>query len=500
VLDAFLQQLADDRYQVDTLAVGPKSIVHALGLRLDSRDRHRLLIPLLDAISQSYHSYDGDELLGLVRALQVLGPNPEQAQAALAFILKAMRQTPASYEHDTPAMAQAVQTLHPGPEQGKLALEFVAAAMEKTTDVFMLRNLARIFQALNPTPKLTQAALDLILRSIRETDDCHSMDTLVEAVQALGPSPEQAQFALKPVLDWLHPIIDVDYYQTEKIKTLAKIIRVLGPELSAEQAQAALAPVLAAIGRATTPDHIAALAQAVQALGPSREQAQAALAPVLAAIGRATAPDQIPPLAHAVQALGPSPEQAQAALAPVLAAIGQAADGPDTEYLAEAFGILGRSLNPEAARAALAPILEACRRNTDPDPLLPLARALQVLGSKVTGEDAEHAADVASTMLATSDYPRIAEASARVIAVILPAMPVQPFVASVVELLKWPTTAGPATDALLEVLHERVPGAPGKEAGLDATVAWVAATYPDIDLDSPRPTRSPAAPAALGES
>ncbi len=51
--------------------------------------------------------------------------------------------------------------------------------------------------------------------------------------------------------------------------------------------------------------------------------------------------------------------------------------------------------------------------------------------------------------------------------------------------LKWPTTAGPATDALLEVLHERVPGAPGKEAGLDATVAWVAATYPDIDLDSP---------------
>ena len=43
---------------------------------------------------------------------------------------------------------------------------------------------------------------------------------------------------------------------------------------------------------------------------------------------------------------------------------------------------------------------------------------------------------------------------------------------------------------LLQVLHDRVPGAPGKEAGLDATVAWVAATYPDIDLDSP-PTYPP---------
>ena len=41
------------------------------------------------------------------------------------------------------------------------------------------------------------------------------------------------------------------------------------------------------------------------------------------------------------------------------------------------------------------------------------------------------------------------------------------------------TTAGPAaTDAHLKVLHERVPGAPVQEVGLDAAVAWVAATYP----------------------
>ena len=87
--------------------------------------------------------------------------------------------------------------------------------------------------------------------------------------------------------------------------------------------------------------------------------------------------------------------------------------------------------------------------------------------------------------LARVDNPVTAKDLARAIAVTLPAEPPKPYVAAIVELLKWPTTAGPATDALLEVLHERVPGAPGKEAGLDATVAWVAATYPDIDLDSP---------------
>ena len=43
-----------------------------------------------------------------------------------------------------------------------------------------------------------------------------------------------------------------------------------------------------------------------------------------------------------------------------------------------------------------------------------------------------------------------------------------------------------------------MPGAPGEEAGLDATVAWVA-TYPGIDLDSPPTYSTWAVPPALGE-
>ena len=90
----------------------------------------------------------------------------------------------------------------------------------------------------------------------------------------------------------------------------------------------------------------------------------------------------------------------------------------------------------------------------------------------------------ARAVLARTTIPSVAQRFARAIAVTLPADPPKHYVAAIVELLKWPTTVGPATDALLEVLHERIPGAPGKEAGLDATVAWVAATYPAIDLDS----------------
>jgi hypothetical protein len=114
-----------------------------------------------------------------------------------------------------------------------------------------------------------------------------------------------------------------------------------------------------------------------------------------------------------------------------------------------------------------------------------MAQAVEVLGPRLEKEEARTAIEVARTVLAETDEPDVATAFSRAIAVTLPADPATPYVATIVELLKWPTTAGPATDALLEVLHDRVPGAPGKEAGLDATVAWVAQTFPDIDLDSP---------------
>ena len=114
-----------------------------------------------------------------------------------------------------------------------------------------------------------------------------------------------------------------------------------------------------------------------------------------------------------------------------------------------------------------------------------LALAVQALAPELDPKHTEAAIEAVRTVLANADMLDVATAFARALALTLPANPTKPYVAVIVDLLKWPTTAGPATDALLEVPHERVPEAPGKEAGLEATVAWVPATYPDIDLDSP---------------
>ena len=81
-----------------------------------------------------------------------------------------------------------------------------------------------------------------------------------------------------------------------------------------------------------------------------------------------------------------------------------------------------------------------------------------------------------------------AQTLARTIAALLE--PGSASVAIIVELLKWPTTAHPSvTGVLLDALYQRVPGAPGQEAGLDATVAWVVA--PTRHRPRPRqPTRA----------
>jgi hypothetical protein len=167
---------------------------------------------------------------------------------------------------------------------------------------------------------------------------------------------------------------------------------------------------------------------------------------------------------------------------------------------------IGRAfgLRPPATtvQRLLGPVLDAIRQTIDPDQLSALAQAVQTLAPRFAPDQAGPAIEISRTRLAAAEAPMVAQAFARALALTLPLDPAKPesYVAAIVELLKWPTTAQPdATDALLEVLRDRLSDGvppyarprgyrlppPGKEAGLEATVAWVARTYPDIDLDSP---------------
>ncbi|MFO1049166.1 MAG: toll/interleukin-1 receptor domain-containing protein [Geminicoccaceae bacterium] len=450
--------------------------------------------PLLQAIRrQNTTSYNRLDLARTVQAL-ALKLTPEQAQAEFDLLLDAIGQTSDPFQSE--ALALAVQAVTPRlpPEQAQVALRRVLDATSPSIFPNERQALAQAIQALalKLTPELAQAAFDSLLDAIGQTYEFHKRETLALAVQALSPRlpPEQTQSALRRVLNAERQSISGAERQA-----LAQAVQAFALTLTPEQAQATFGPLFDAIGQTTDPFELLALAQAAQALTP--EQAQATIGSVVNIIRQTPFNFLHQDLAQTGQALASklSLEQAQLQLGSILDGIRQAADPQKAKILAQIIQALAPKLTPKYAEAAFGPLLDAIRQ-TSPHSLLPgpaqtvetLAQTVETLAPKLAPEQVQEFSDLSRAILATATVPSAATSFARAIAVTLPVDPAkpQPYVANIVELLKWPTTAEPgATEALLEVLHDRVPGAPGKEAGLDATVRWVATTFPEIDLDSP---------------
>ena len=83
VRDAFLRQLALDRYQVDTVASAPTLIKRAFGRRPNIGDIARLVGPVLDAVRQG--TTDPYQLMAVAQAVQTLGPKLSAEHAGTAI-------------------------------------------------------------------------------------------------------------------------------------------------------------------------------------------------------------------------------------------------------------------------------------------------------------------------------------------------------------------------------------------------------------------------------
>ena len=152
-----------------------------------------------------------------------------------------------------------------------------------------------------------------------------------------------------------------------------------------------------------------------------------------------------------------SDTQAQAAVEPVLAAI--KGTTPDAlRALAKTLQTLAPKLSDTQAQAAIEPVLAAIKATTDSYAPGALAQALQALAPKLSDMQKQLATVSAQGVLGWAPTMKPAEAWARVLAVLLPRDPEARYAGEIVEPLKYPTTAGPATDALLDALHDRLPG------------------------------------------
>jgi uncharacterized ParB-like nuclease family protein len=255
------------------------------------------------------------------------------------------------------------------------------------------------------------------------------------------------------------------------------------------QAQQALDVILETMKGTTNPVALLGVAQVVQALAGKLTdvQAQQALDVILETMKGTTNPDALQGLAQAIQALPGklTDVQAQQVLAAVLKAKGTT--NPDAlQGLAQVVQALAAKLTDVQAQQALDVVLQEMRGRTGRFALEEdLAQAVQVLAGKLTDVQALHvfATGVLQSAFGWSARSDASATWAGAIARLLRRSG-QRDVNAIIELLKYPIAAGPATDVLLRAMHEAIPASPGAEAGLPANLRWIAETYKRIDLST----------------
>jgi hypothetical protein len=71
------------------------------------------------------------------------------------------------------------------------------------------------------------------------------------------------------------------------------------------------------------------------------------------------------------------------------------------------------------------------------------------------------------------------------IAATLPLDPIEDYVAGMVDLLKWPGIDSFTAIGLLDMLRDRLPGAPSEGTSVEAMIKWLRITYPFLNLTEP---------------
>jgi hypothetical protein len=143
-------------------------------------------------------------------------------------------------------------------------------------------------------------------------------------------------------------------------------------------------------------------------------------------------------------------------------------------------------LTPEQSQAALTSLLKADQESAALSDIFEsrrlIAEAILALAPQLTAEQRQSAGAAMRTELAWAETDESAIAAARA-AIALAPREADEFAPGIIEMLKYPAAAGPATDLLLAALHEVT--ARGADSQPDLTFASLRASFPRANLDSP---------------
>jgi hypothetical protein len=114
-----------------------------------------------------------------------------------------------------------------------------------------------------------------------------------------------------------------------------------------------------------------------------------------------------------------------------------------------------------------------------------LGEIAAVLSTRINPDLWDNSLALARWELSTSGSDGESTAWALAIADLLPQDPEERYMEGLVEILKYPTAAGAAADALIERVRKQDATAPGAPAGIQANVAWVTNKFPSVEIVTP---------------
>jgi hypothetical protein len=221
------------------------------------------------------------------------------------------------------------------------------------------------------------------------------------------------------------------------------------------------------------------------------EQAARAVEPVLAATKDNTNRFALEALGQGLAALAAklTGEQAARAVEPVLAAMKDNTDPDALQVLGQGLAVLAAKLTGEQAARAVEPVLAAMQGNTDPDALRALGQGLAALAAKAP-QRALLVRQAAETVVAWNGDPEVVETYTGVLIGLADQLGQDGFTSLIIDVLKYPMSAGKPTSTLLDKLQAMHPGAPDFDGDVWKAVAYAEEKKWPVDLRA-APERPP---------
>jgi ABC-type transporter Mla subunit MlaD len=162
----------------------------------------------------------------------------------------------------------------------------------------------------------------------------------------------------------------------------------------------------------------------------------------------------------------------------LLKQIGQTTDPEAFPLLVQTFRALPAKLTDAQMGQVIEPVLKQIGQTTNPKALQALAQVLEALAERLTDAQAMQASKAAAASLAWAANDQEATEWAR--ALVMLSRPAANRDGMLVNAIAYPAAAGSATEVLLEAMRVGHPDAPPKEEGTEASLEWLANTYPYV--------------------